>query len=78
MCQRILSEKGVSSLQRTYLAIQLKTSDGPETFATIDSFDGCSVLPEKQFLGTHLRVDTTRLLSLGSFLPPMGAAGERP
>ena len=39
--------------------------------------DGCNVLPETQFVGTRLRVDTTRVLSVGGFLPPWGAAGER-
>ena len=38
--------------------------------------DGCNVLSETQFVGTHLRVDTTRVLSLGVSLPPCGAAGE--
>ena len=28
-------------------------------------------------MGTRLRVDTTRVLSVGGFLPPWGAAGER-
>ena len=37
--------------------------------------DGCNVLPETQFSGTHLRVDTTRVLSVG--FPPCGSAGER-
>ena len=39
--------------------------------------DGCNVLPETQFVGTCLRVDTTRVLSVGCSLPPWGAAGER-
>ena len=30
-----------------------------------------------QFNGTPLRVDTTRVLSLGGFLPHMGAIDER-
>ena len=38
--------------------------------------DGCNVLPETQFVGTRLRVDTTRVLSVGGSLPPCGAAGE--
>ena len=42
-----------------------------------DSMDGCNVLPETQFVGTRLRVDTTRVLAVGGFLPPWGAAGER-
>ena len=28
-----------------------------------DSIDGCNVLPETQFVGTRLRVNTTRVLS---------------
>ena len=39
--------------------------------------DGCNVLPETQFVRTHLRVDTTQVLSVGGSLPPCGAAGER-
>ena len=39
--------------------------------------DGCNVLPETKFVGTRLRVDTTRVLSVGGSLPPCGAAGER-
>ena len=39
--------------------------------------DGCNVLLETQFVGTRLRVDTTRVLSVGGSLPPCGAAGER-
>ena len=38
--------------------------------------DGCNVLPETQFVGTRLRVDTTRVF-MWRFLPPWGAAGER-
>ena len=39
--------------------------------------DGCNVLPETQFVGTRLRVDTIRVLSVGGNLPHCGAAGER-
>ena len=39
--------------------------------------DGCNVLPETQFVGTRLRVDTTRAFSVGGSLPTCGAAGER-
>ena len=39
--------------------------------------DGCNVLPETQFVGTRLRVDTTRVLSVGGSPPPWGTAGER-
>ena len=52
-------------------------SDGTKEFATTDSMDGCNVLPEIQFVGTRLRVDTTRVLYVGGTLPPWGAAGER-
>ena len=45
---------------------------------TTDSMDGCSILPEFQFVGSRLRVDTTRILYVGGFLPLLGAAGERP
>ena len=53
-----------------------KKSDGTKEFATTDSMDGWNVLPEIQFVGTRLRVDTTRVLSVGGSLPPWGAAGE--
>ena len=46
--------------------------------ATTGSVDGCSVLPETQFVPTFQRVDTTRALSLEDSLAPMGVAGERP
>ena len=39
--------------------------------------NGCNVLPETQFVGTRLRVDTTPVLSVGGTLAPWGAAGER-
>ena len=54
-----------------------KKSDGTKDLAMTDSMDGCNVLPETQFVGTHLRVDTTQVLSVGGSLPPWGAAGER-
>ena len=54
-----------------------KKSDGTKEFAMTDSKDGCSVLPENQFVWTRLRVDTTRVLSVVSSLPLWGAAGER-
>ena len=42
-----------------------------------DSTDSCSVLPENQFVGTRLRVDTTSVLSVG--VPfPLGELPERP
>ena len=46
--------------------------------ATIDSVDGCSVLPETQFFGTHLHADTIQALPVGGFLHTMGTAGEIP
>ena len=54
-----------------------KKSDGTKEFATTDSMDGCNVLPETKFVGTRLRVDTTRVFSVGGSLPPWVAAGER-
>ena len=54
-----------------------KKSDGTKEFATTDSMDGCNDLPENQFVGNRLRVDTTRILSVGGYLPPWGSAGER-
>ena len=51
-------------------------SDGTKEFATIDSMNGCNVLPEIQFVGTRLRVDTTQVLSVG--VPfPLGELPER-
>ena len=44
-------------------------SDGTEEFATTGSVDGCSVLQETQFVGTHLRVDTTRVYMWGLLYP---------
>ena len=41
------------------------------------SMDGCYILPETQFVRTRLRVDTTRVLSVGGTITPWGAAGER-
>ena len=38
--------------------------------------DGCNVLPEIQFIGSRLRVDTTRALSVRDSLPPWVASGE--
>ena len=40
-----------------------KKSDGTKKFAMTSSVDGCSILPEIQFVGTRQRVDTTRALS---------------
>ena len=54
-----------------------KKSDGTKEIATTDSMDGFNVLPETQLVGTRLRVDTTRVLSVGVNLPSCGAAGER-
>ena len=39
--------------------------------------DGCNVLQETQFVGTRLRVDTTRVFYVRGSLPPWEAAGER-
>ena len=43
-----------------------------------DSMDSCSVLPETQFVGTHLHKDTTHVLSVGGSLPPWRSADEKP
>ena len=57
----------------------VKKSDGIEEFVTKTGLvNDCSVLPETQFVVTRLRVETTRILSLGGSLLPIGAAGERP
>ena len=45
-----------------------KKSDGTEKFATTGSVDGCSILMETQFVGTHLSMDTTQALSVGGSL----------
>ena len=37
-----------------------------------DSMDGGNVLPETQFVGTRLRVDTTQVLSVGVTSPLVG------
>ena len=44
-----------------------KKSDGTEELVTTGSVDGRSVLPETQFVGFRLRVDTTRALFAGGF-----------
>ena len=40
--------------------------------------DGCSILLETRFVRTRQCVDTTQVLSVGGFLPSMGAAEKRP
>ena len=40
--------------------------------------DGSSILSVTKFVGTCRRVDTTRALSVGGILPPMGAVEEQP
>ena len=52
-------------------------SDGTDKFAMTSSVDGCRILLD-QFVGNHLRKDSTWALSVGDFLPPMVASGERP
>ena len=42
-----------------------KIPNGEEEFVMTSSVNGCSILPETQFVGTHLRVDSTRVLSVG-------------
>ena len=39
--------------------------------------DGCNVLPETQFVGTRLRMNTTQIFLWGVPFPPCGAARER-
>ena len=46
-----------------------KKFDGTKEFATTDSMDGSSVLPETQFFWTRLCVDDTWVLSEGGSLP---------
>ena len=46
-----------------------KNSDGIEKFTMTGSVDGHSVLPETQFVGARLHMDTTQVLSVGDFLP---------
>ena len=52
-----------------YLGLPTLKSNGTETLATAGTVDGCSVLPETQLVGTRLRVDTTRVLSVGGPFP---------
>ena len=72
----VQSEKGVTGPSPLTWP-STKKSDGTKEFATTDSMDGCNVLPETQFVGTRLRVDTTLGMSVGGSYPPCGAAGER-
>ena len=53
-----------------------KESDSTKVFATSDSMDGSSVLPETKFVGTSMSVDTTRVLFMGGggSISPWGAA----
>ena len=46
-----------------------KNTDGTKTLAMTGSVDSCSVLSETLFVGTCLRVDTTRVLYVGGFIP---------
>ena len=48
-----------------------KKSDGTEKLTTTDSVDGCGVLPETQFVGTHLHAYNTLVLSVGGSPSPM-------
>ena len=61
----------------TNLTIHYEIRWHKKEFATTDSMDGCNLLLETQYAGTHLRVDTTRDFSVGGAIPPWGAAGER-
>ena len=49
-----------------------KKSNGTNEFTTTDSMDGCNVLPETLFVGTRMRVDTTRVSSV-RVPSPMGS-----
>ena len=44
-----------------------KKFDGTEKNAMTGSVERCSVLSESQFVATRLRVDTTRISSVGDF-----------
>ena len=55
-----------------------KTCDGTDELAMTGSVDDCKVLPNTQFVGTRLRMDTTQVLSVGGSIPPWGAASDRP
>ena len=46
-----------------------KKPNGTKVLVTMDSMDGCSVLPETQFVGTHLRMDIALALSVGGSFP---------
>ena len=46
-----------------------KNSDGIEKFMMTGSVDAHGVLPETQLVGVCLHMDTTRVLSVGGFLP---------
>ena len=52
-------------------------SDCTEKFVMTGSVDGRSVLPETQFVGTRVHVDTTQVLPVGVFFP-MGVVREGP
>ena len=70
------SEKRVHSPQPTNLTIHQEIRWHKRVCKT-DSMDGCNVLPQTQFVGIRLRVDTTRVFFVRGSLPPWGAAGER-
>ena len=70
------SERGVHSPRQLAWHSTMKF-DGTEKFVMTGSVDGCIILPETQFVGTHLHVDTTRALAVGGFPHPIRAAGER-
>ena len=70
------SEKGCT-VSSPLTCRSTKKSDGTKEFATTDSMDGCNVKPETQFVGTRLRVGTTRVLSVLGSHSSWGAAGER-
>ena len=55
-------------------SLSTKKFDGTEESVTTSLMDGCSVLSETQFVGTHLHVDTAWVLSVGGSLSPEGGA----
>ena len=67
MPMKLRERRGAQSPATTWPST--KNSDGTNEFATTDSRDGCSVLQETQFVGTRMRVDTTRFSYVWVSLP---------
>ena len=68
MCKEVQSEKGCT-VPSPLSWPSTKKFDGTKEFATTDSMDGCNVRPKTQLVGTRLRVDTTRVSSVGVPFP---------